>query len=118
MKLVRFVSSMLLILFGLGVAPASADTGDAQEWFASSAANVVRSHAGEDLPDLTSDQLTKLAVGVGSAQQQGKGCNAAFFAIVKNKQTAHQGIGTYAADAFKRGQGPGQRFCPPAAKAA
>ncbi len=63
MKLVRFVSSMLLILFGLGVAPASADTGDAQEWFASSAANVVRSHAGEDLPDLTSDQLTKLTVG-------------------------------------------------------
>lgn len=61
MKLARLVTALFLLL--VGAAPANAATGEAEDWFADSAVSVVRSHAAESLPELTTDQLANLTVG-------------------------------------------------------
>ncbi|MGO1944958.1 MAG: hypothetical protein ACTH1Z_11235 [Ancrocorticia sp.] len=65
MRLTRWVLGLLLVFVGagLGASPAAAQTEGAEEWFENSAANVVRSHAGEELPNLSSDQVADLTVG-------------------------------------------------------
>lgn len=63
MRKLRIFVGALLILMGVTVAPALADDAGAVDWFESSAPSVVRSHAGEDLPNLSSEQISQIEVG-------------------------------------------------------
>lgn len=69
MRLLRRLLALVTmgLIVSVGAAPAFAATeppaADAASWFESSGLSVARSHAGEDLPDIPTNQLTSLTIG-------------------------------------------------------